>query len=166
MGFGVGVRSKRFAMVLDTGVVTHLLTDEGMDECSATAAANLLSVLTPPPDEVEGEEMGEMVHVRGAVAGLVAGLVQFWGITHTAADTTKYSQEAFAKRPTEEEGVLEHSILFARSIRRATERASGEEQRPAPEKRTLLVIILLDTYVKHTLEHEKGKTQTKLAGFD
>jgi peroxiredoxin len=68
MGFGVGVRSKRFAMVLDTGVVTHLLTDEGMDECSATAAANLLSVLTPPPDEVEGEEMGEMVLVGGAVA--------------------------------------------------------------------------------------------------
>jgi peroxiredoxin len=47
MGFGLGVRSKRFALALENGKVTHLLTDEGLEECAATSASNMLDLLTP-----------------------------------------------------------------------------------------------------------------------
>lgn len=49
MGFGIGVRAKRFAMVTDDGVVSALLTDDGMDDCQATSAANVIKLLTPEP---------------------------------------------------------------------------------------------------------------------
>ena len=45
MGFGVGVRSKRFALVLDNGIVTDVLLDEGMDQCSATSSSSVLKLL-------------------------------------------------------------------------------------------------------------------------
>lgn len=71
MGFGVGIRSKRFAMISEGGTVTHLVTDEGMDNCSSTSAAALVEYLTPP--EVlktdDGFELGE-----GAVKAIGAGL--------------------------------------------------------------------------------------------
>lgn len=71
MGFGVGIRSKRFAMIAEGGTVTHLVTDDGMDNCSSTSATALLEYLTPP--EVlktdDGFELGE-----GAVKVIGAGI--------------------------------------------------------------------------------------------
>ena len=47
MGFGVGVRSKRFVLVTESGgKVVHCLTDEGMEDCSATSAASVLALLS------------------------------------------------------------------------------------------------------------------------
>ena len=52
MGFGVGLRSKRFALVLENGLVTRVLTDdEGMDSCELTSATNLIQLLTPEEDQ-------------------------------------------------------------------------------------------------------------------
>ena len=48
MGFGVGVRSKRFALVLEDGKVSHLQVDDGMDDIIPEAsehAGNAISVL-------------------------------------------------------------------------------------------------------------------------
>lgn len=45
MGFGVGVRSKRFALVLQDGRVTDILTDDGLDTCGATSADSVLTML-------------------------------------------------------------------------------------------------------------------------
>ena len=51
MGFGVGVRSKRFAMVTENGQVVQLMTEEGRDDCSSTSAANLIALLEPTPED-------------------------------------------------------------------------------------------------------------------
>jgi peroxiredoxin len=78
MGFGVGVRSKRFAMITENGVVQTLLTDEGMDDCSATSAANVIKVLSPnavPSDsaiEIDGKII---LGVAGVILALLAVLV-------------------------------------------------------------------------------------------
>jgi hypothetical protein len=71
MGFGVGVRSQRFVLVTDgNGVVTHMLKDEGMDECSATSADNLIKLLSP-----DGETDDAGLEVDGKVLGTgVAGV--------------------------------------------------------------------------------------------
>ena len=52
-GFGVGLRSKRFALVVEDGIAKHLVTDEGMDDCTNTSAENLVEflTLTPPLEE-------------------------------------------------------------------------------------------------------------------
>ena len=55
MGFGVGIRSKRFALLLQDGKVTNVLTDEGMEDCSATSADNVLAILTPAESKSELE---------------------------------------------------------------------------------------------------------------
>jgi peroxiredoxin len=48
MGFGIGIRSKRFVLVTENGKVTYVVTDEGMEDCSATSADSLISYLAPP----------------------------------------------------------------------------------------------------------------------
>jgi len=69
MGFGIGVRSKRFAMVTENGKVAELVTDEGMDDCSSTSAENLIERLTPEPVV---SELGVDVKVLGGAASVVA----------------------------------------------------------------------------------------------
>lgn len=71
MGFGVGIRSKRFALVAENGVITTLLTDEGMDDCSKTSADSLLQVLAPEPAVTDADEspLSNTV-IGGAVAGV------------------------------------------------------------------------------------------------
>lgn len=69
MGFGVGVRSRRFALVSDNLVVTHLVTDDGMDTCEATSAESLLNVLTPEGEMTDGGE------VNPAVLGVIAAVI-------------------------------------------------------------------------------------------
>lgn len=78
MGFGVGVRSKRFAMVTNNGQVVELLTDEGMNDCSVTSAANLVELLTPDPVvEPDATEIdGKLIGAAGfALMALVASQV-------------------------------------------------------------------------------------------
>jgi len=47
MGFGVGVRTQRFALICEDGVVTHVAVDPGMNVCDATSAQSLLGVIAP-----------------------------------------------------------------------------------------------------------------------
>jgi peroxiredoxin len=68
MGFGVGVRSRRFAMAVEDGIVTHLMTDEGMDDCSSTSAKVLLKAITPKDVAVVGD--GDSLFGGGAVAAI------------------------------------------------------------------------------------------------
>lgn len=70
MGFGVGERSKRFALAAENGVVTHLLTDEGMDDCSMTSADSMLQLLTPEDAQMEEREMDGTVIGGIAAAGV------------------------------------------------------------------------------------------------
>lgn len=68
-GFGVGVRSQRFALVTDNGVATHLLTDEGMDTCGVTSADSLLKLLTPAGEIADDGE------VNPAIIGVVVAAI-------------------------------------------------------------------------------------------
>jgi hypothetical protein len=54
IGFGVGIRSKRFALILHDGIVTNVLTDDGMDECENTTADRLVEILTPEDQKRKG----------------------------------------------------------------------------------------------------------------
>jgi hypothetical protein len=87
MGFGIGFRSKRFAMVTNNGQVVELLTDEGMDDCSTTSAANLVELLTPEPVVVP-----DATEIDGKFIGAAAGVVllalvasQFGGLAPSLA---------------------------------------------------------------------------------
>ena len=93
MGFGVGVRSQRFALVADNSVVTHLLADEGMDTCEATSADSLIKVLTPEGEMTDSEEVNPAV--IGAVVAAIAVAVgaQSFG-TGTVASTSPTSSSA------------------------------------------------------------------------
>jgi glutaredoxin/glutathione-dependent peroxiredoxin len=76
MGFGVGIRSKRFALVVENGKVTNVQVDEGMDNCSMTSAKSVIQMITPAAVEEGGEsDTGSLVVVGGAA--LVAGLLAF-----------------------------------------------------------------------------------------
>lgn len=69
MGFGVGVRSKRFALVLEDGKVDSVAFDEGMDDCSATSAETMLKVLSPnvvAEEEGSGASLGVLACVAAA----------------------------------------------------------------------------------------------------
>lgn len=69
MGFGVGIRSKRFALVVEDGVVSHLETDDGIDDCSASSAENMIQVLSPPKEEGSESEL----ELDGTTLALVGG---------------------------------------------------------------------------------------------
>lgn len=75
MGFGVGVRSQRFAIVIDDGKVSQIVIDEGMDSCEATSAASLLKALDPE-GQVAEEEM-DSATVGLVIAGIVAAAIAF-----------------------------------------------------------------------------------------
>lgn len=81
MGFGIGERSKRFAMAVENGTVTHLVVDDGMDDCSATSASRMLELVTPVEEAVEELEWNEQK--SAAVGVLVAVLL--------AAAATQYT---------------------------------------------------------------------------
>jgi len=72
MGFGFGVRSKRFALALNDGVVTHVATDPGMDECLETSAASLLRVLDPRGAGASGDAAGVLAVAAAAALALLA----------------------------------------------------------------------------------------------
>jgi glutaredoxin/glutathione-dependent peroxiredoxin len=72
MGFGVGVRTKRFAMVVNGGSVSTLLTDEGLNDCNQTSAQNLLRVIQPDRsgDTGDGNPLALTLLSGGAVLAL------------------------------------------------------------------------------------------------
>jgi len=45
MGFGLGVRCKRFALVLENGQVSYVAADPGMNVCDATSAETIVTFL-------------------------------------------------------------------------------------------------------------------------
>jgi glutaredoxin/glutathione-dependent peroxiredoxin len=82
MGFGVGVRSKRFTMITENGVVKTLLTDDGMDDCSSTSAANVVKLLSPDPAPGSSDSAVEIdgkLILGAAGVGLLAILTVFMG---------------------------------------------------------------------------------------
>jgi peroxiredoxin len=84
MGFGIGTRSKRFAMVVDNGKVVDLLMDEGMEDCTTTSADNLLQLLTPDPAAAGSTDATEvdgsvLLGVGAVIAALIASLVMGGG---------------------------------------------------------------------------------------
>ena len=68
-GFGMGVRAKRFALIMQDGKVQHVLTDDGMDNCSKTSAAYILK-LVAPPDAVVEESDGSFEGTMGAAVAV------------------------------------------------------------------------------------------------
>lgn len=75
MGFGVGIRSKRFALVVENGKVTNIQVDEGMDNCSTTSAKNVIAMITPAAVEASESEINPVVVIGGGV--LVAAALAF-----------------------------------------------------------------------------------------
>lgn len=47
MGFGLGIRSKRFVLVVQDGTVKHVAVDEGPDDMESTSAESILDYLAP-----------------------------------------------------------------------------------------------------------------------
>lgn len=91
MGFGVGIRSKRFAMVVENGKVVDLFLDQGMEDCSATSAENVIKLLTPEVVAPEATEVDGKVIVGGvlvAVGALVLALLASQPSVDGAATTT------------------------------------------------------------------------------
>jgi Redoxin len=92
MGYGIGVRSKRFVMILEDGVVRRVEVDEGMDQCEKTRADNIIMILTP-----EVASMDESDINAGALAGvcvvILAGLaLSLWGDDGGTASTKAVSE--------------------------------------------------------------------------
>jgi glutaredoxin/glutathione-dependent peroxiredoxin len=96
MGFGVGIRSKRFALVVENGKVTNIQVDEGMDNCSTTSAKNVIEMITPPPSELEeGEsEMSRLVLIGGGAlaAAVLTFMLASGGGGGAPQSTTKVSK--------------------------------------------------------------------------
>jgi len=76
MGFGIGVRSKRFALVLEDGTVKNVFTDEGMDDCSATSADAMVAALG---GDVEETEQANPVVLAGVGGGLLLAFFLLYG---------------------------------------------------------------------------------------
>jgi hypothetical protein len=77
MGYGMGVRSKRFVMILEDGIVKRIEIDEGMDTCQNTSAENIIKILTPEEVAVasDGANTGAVVGL-GAIA-LIGAAIAF-----------------------------------------------------------------------------------------
>jgi hypothetical protein len=103
--FGVGIRSKRFALVVDKGVVTNILTDEGLDSCEATSATSVLSLIkSQQVDAADGSDDGEgsvLIMGIGLLAAAAAALSFMGGgdISAPSASTpTRTSVEKTVKK--------------------------------------------------------------------
>lgn len=72
MGFGVGVRSKRFAMILQDGVVSRLEVDEGLDSCDKTSAENVVRLLGGSTVDESEMDPAALAGVAVVLAGAAA----------------------------------------------------------------------------------------------
>ena len=83
MGFGLGARAKRFALVLDGGVVKHVAVDEGMEKMEATSAEAVISVLPdvfpkPKPGEPSSKSQSESAGAAAFALLALAALGYFY----------------------------------------------------------------------------------------
>ena len=78
MGFGLGLRSKRFVIIAEDGVVRNVLTDAGSDELKATSAEAVVKLLSPEPEAppAVAEDVDPAVAVLGLLA--VAGFAYYF----------------------------------------------------------------------------------------
>lgn len=72
MGFGMGARAKRFALLVDKGMVKHVAVDEGMNELSATSAEEVVKVLPKVFPEAAAIAKKEKDQQNAAGLGLAA----------------------------------------------------------------------------------------------
>lgn len=70
MGFGMGVRSKRFALVVKNGIVENVLVDEGYTELENTSADAIIELLSPKP-----AASALSVDTDGPSTAVLAGLI-------------------------------------------------------------------------------------------
>jgi len=77
MGFGLGLRSKRFVVIAEGGVVKNVLVDEGSDMLESTSAEKVVQLLSPTfvPNLSDGEDNSAAVAAVGAL--VVAGALYF-----------------------------------------------------------------------------------------
>jgi len=76
MGFGLGLRSKRFVVIAEAGVVKHVLVDEGSESLKATSAEEVVQLLSPQPVAVsDGDEVSPAALAGGAL--LLAAALYF-----------------------------------------------------------------------------------------
>ena len=73
-GFGVGVRSKRFAMLVKNGKVDYVTTDDGMDDCDSSSAEAVVQYLSPEAEIGDGDGEGGGLAIVAGGAVLVAAL--------------------------------------------------------------------------------------------
>lgn len=85
MGFGLGLRSKRFVIIAEDGVVRNVLTDAGSNELKSTSAEAVVKLLTPEPESppaVADEVDPAAAATLGVLA--VAGLLYYLSQSGTA----------------------------------------------------------------------------------
>ena len=70
MGFGMGARSKRFSLVVEDGVVSHVAVDEGLHTLDATSAESLVRLLKPAGADLDFE-LGNDQAVGAALVGVL-----------------------------------------------------------------------------------------------
>mmetsp|Transcript_51125 Transcript_51125/g.122897 ORF Transcript_51125/g.122897 Transcript_51125/m.122897 type:complete len:266 (-) Transcript_51125:102-899(-) len=76
MGFGLGLRSKRFVVIAEGGFVKHVLVDEGSESLQATSAEKVVQLLSPQPVAVsDSPEVSPAALAGGAL--LVAAALYF-----------------------------------------------------------------------------------------
>ena len=75
MGFGLGLRSKRFVVVAEGGVAKHVLVDEGSDSMQATSAEKVVQLLSPTPVAISSDEASPAALAGGAL--LIAAALYF-----------------------------------------------------------------------------------------
>eukprot|EP00967_Tisochrysis_lutea_P146849 scaffold277913_cov30-Tisochrysis_lutea.AAC.1 len=76
MGFGVGVRSKRFALFCEDGVVSHVAVDEGMDSLVESSAEKMIALVKPKPVPGESNLAIDNDQIQ-ALGGALAALAVF-----------------------------------------------------------------------------------------
>ena len=74
MGYGYGVRSKRFVMIVQNGVVKHVSVDEGVDSFKECSAAQILKVIKKlVKKEKPAGEGGLSTIIEAGISARVAG---------------------------------------------------------------------------------------------
>jgi len=78
MGFGLGVRAQRFALVLDQGIVKHVAIDKGMKEVDTTSAEAVMEVLPIVLPKSEASKAEADQQSAGSAAALLAAGVLYY----------------------------------------------------------------------------------------
>jgi len=74
MGFGLGLRSKRFVVVAEAGIVKHVLVDEGSESLQATSAEKVVQLLSPEAVALSGSPEVSPAALAGGALLVAAAL--------------------------------------------------------------------------------------------